>query len=148
MSIEESAEVSSLMQDVFMKYQGPVTSDEGKQTFLSEFSRLQIEDRIRDGDLFLISLYKEEIVGMIAVRDSSHIFGLFVRPDHHNTGIATLLWKKALEICLNENNERRFTVNSSEYAVSVYTKWGFTETNGKQEKKGIEYIPMELCVAS
>jgi predicted GNAT family N-acyltransferase len=71
-----------------------------------------------------------------------------VRPAHHKKGIATLLWKKALEICLKKSKKRKFSVNSSEYAFSVYKIWGFKRTNGKKIKNGIEYIPMDMYLGS
>jgi predicted GNAT family N-acyltransferase len=148
MYLDESPHVSDLMQDVFMAFQGPTTSEEGRSTFLSEFSHEQVENRFRKGNLFIVAHCDEKIVGVIAVRDSSHIFGLFVSPNYQGQKIASKLWHKAFEQCKKENKDNVYTVNASEYAIPVYKKWGFEVKDVRQERKGIEYIPMELCVGS
>jgi hypothetical protein len=58
MVLEETVEVASLMQDVFLQYQGPDFSEEGKEIFLSEFSHQKIEERFKSGELFLVALYQ------------------------------------------------------------------------------------------
>lgn len=141
---KESALVSNLMQSVFTTFQGPTTSEEGRHTFASEFSSERVLSRYNGGDLFLVALHEGKIVGMIAVRDSSHIFGLFVSPNYQCQGVATNLWYKAVEVCQKQCPNSTFTVNASEYALLIYQKWGFRKKGAKQERKGIEFIPMEL----
>ena len=98
--------------------------------------------------LFLVAHRDEKIVGMIAVRDSSHIFGLFVSPKYQGQNIASKLWCEAIKTTKNKNKDNVYTVNASEYALPVYTKWGFQIADVKQKRNGIEFIPLKLCIKS
>ncbi len=59
--------------------------------------------------------------GMIALRDGSHLYHLFVRADAHRQGIARALWEHAMVL----SGHSTFTVNSSLFAVPVYERLGF-----------------------
>lgn len=81
----------------------------------------------------------DEIVGYIAMKESSHLYHLFVSETHQGKGIAYKLWKHVGENCSAE----KYTVRSSLYAVPVYKKWGFVETDSIKEKDGIRFQAME-----
>lgn len=80
-----------------------------------------------------------EVVGYIAMKESSHLYHLFVSETHQGKGIAHKLWKHVGENCSAE----KYTVRSSLYAVPVYKKWGFVETDAIKEKDGIRFQAME-----
>ena len=54
-------------------------------------------------------------------------------------GIGKQLWEYLKE---NSSNDE-FTVNSSPFAVPVYHKLGFVDTNTEQLTDGIRYTPMK-----
>jgi GNAT superfamily N-acetyltransferase len=81
----------------------------------------------------------DEIVGYIAMKESSHLYHLFVSEVYQGNGIANRLWKHICERCSVE----KYTVRSSLYAVPVYKKWGFVETDSIKEKDGIRFQAME-----
>ena len=76
--------------------------------------------------------------GFIALRDESHVYHLFVEPDVHRQGIARSLWMHAK----SSSSHKRFTVNSSLFAVAVYERLGFVATEGPQTKNGLAFVPM------
>lgn len=76
--------------------------------------------------------------GFIALRDESHVYHLFVRTDLHRQGVARALWEYA-KSC---SSHRRFTVNSSLFAVAVYERFGFVATDIPQTKNGLAFVPM------
>jgi GNAT superfamily N-acetyltransferase len=82
------------------------------------------------------------LCGMIALRDGSHVQHLFVRDDTRGRGIARQLWEHALRL----HGDRAYTVNSSETAVPVYTRFGFIGSGPAQTANGVRFVPMQRQV--
>lgn len=85
-----------------------------------------------------------ELVGVVGVRDDSHLFHLFVAEGFHHRGLAARLWEVARSAARVAGNPGRFTVNASLYAVAVYERFGFRATGPEMRKDGVAYVPMEL----
>lgn len=96
---------------------------------------------------YLVSEDAEKLTGIIALRNASHIYHLFVDPAYHRQGIATALWTRAKEAALAMGNKKEFAVRSSEYAVPVYQRFGFRATGRREEKNGIIFVPMRLMLS-
>lgn len=79
------------------------------------------------------------LCGVIALRDHSHLYHLFVRTDAHRQGFARQLWEHAR----SRSSSCAFTVNSSLPAIPVYERFGFVATSAPQSKNGLSYVPME-----
>lgn len=78
------------------------------------------------------------ICGLIAVRDLTHVFHLFVHADAHGRGVARSLW----EHVRGRSVATTFTVNASTFAVPVYERLGFVATSGPQAASGFVFVPM------
>jgi GNAT superfamily N-acetyltransferase len=85
------------------------------------------------------------LAGFIAVRNTTHIFHMFVAQAHHGKGIARKLWEVARAA---SGNTGPFTVNASTYALPVYEAFGFVPTMPLQTTNGISYTPMALLVGA
>jgi GNAT superfamily N-acetyltransferase len=83
------------------------------------------------------------IVGMLDVRDHSHVCLFFVERDVRGTGVGRALLQAAIEGA-SQTGERRstITVNSSTWAVKVYERLGFDATGPVSEQNGIRFVPM------
>ncbi|MCR2033559.1 GNAT family N-acetyltransferase [Anaerofustis stercorihominis] len=133
-SIKESELLSALdlVWKVFLKYEAPSYSKEGIEEFKSflrnkeEISRLKIYGYFEDKD----------VIGVIAIREN-HICLFFVDDKYHRKGIGRKLFNYVRCIVSED-----ITVNSSPYAVKVYHKLGFTDTDKEQTTNGIIYTPM------
>lgn len=79
------------------------------------------------------------LLGVIALRESSHLYHLFVRADAHGQGIARSLWERAK----SESGSNSFMVNSSLPAIPVYERFGFVATDSAQSKNGLVFVPMK-----
>ncbi len=130
---EEIGDALDLVRSVFMEYEAPDYSREG----IDEF-----EETLKD-ETFLSRLewhgaYAEDkLAGVIAMRDEGrHIALFFVKGDFQGQGIGRVLFE--------EVRKEGMTVNSSPYAVQIYRKLGFEETDGMQEVNGIRFLPMKL----
>lgn len=84
------------------------------------------------------------LAGVIAVRDTTHIYHLFVMPEFHRKGVAAKLWERAKANALASGNKEGFSVRSSEFAVPVYERFGFCVIGSRAEKGGIAFVPMKL----
>ena len=118
---------------MFLEYEAPDYTQEG----IDEFYK-SIHD---ENYLAMLSLYgafsSEGLVGVIATRNSGkHIALFFVDGKYHRQGIGKQLFQAV--------QTDKMTVNSSPYAVPVYSKFGFKSVNTEQVVNGIRFTPMEL----
>ena len=137
LTASETQTALDLVCKVFQEYEAPDYSKEG----VEEFYR-SIHD---DNYLAMLSLYgafvSEKLVGVIATRsEGTHIALFFVDGEYHRNGIG----KKLFQTVLSQCSSNRMTVNSSPYAVPVYHKLGFTDTDTEQVINGLRFTPMEF----
>ncbi len=129
-------EAIGLIWETFLKFEAPDYSPEGVKSF-QKF--IENKDIILENEFF--SAYDNgELKGVIATRnDRKHICCFFVKEQFQRQGIGRKLW----EYIKNNSPHNIITVNSSPYAVPVYHKLGFTDTDTEQLKDGIRYTPMK-----
>lgn len=87
-----------------------------------------------------------ELAGVVAMRDNTHLFHLFVPRALHRRGLARQLWLAARDASLAKDDLTAFTVNSSLYALPFYASLGFVATAPKVEEGGIAYVPMRMAL--
>lgn len=123
----------NLVWKVFMEYEAPDYAQEG----IDEFYR-SIHDESYVSMLCIYGAFSsEKLVGVIATRNGGkHIALFFVDGKHHRQGIGRRLFQMV--------QTNKMTVNSSPYAVAVYHKLGFRDTDAEQVVNGLRFIPMEL----
>ena len=113
--------------------------------FLLSISPQAIADNIRNVDFsHFVATMDEAIVGVIAIRDNSHIHHLFVASAYHRRGIATALWQRARTEAIAAGNKGGFSVRTSEFALPVYERFGFRVIGAREIKNGIAFVPMHL----
>lgn len=93
---------------------------------------------------YLLAFEGAALAGFIALRDSSHIFHLFVSRPHQRRGLARHLWHRARDDAMFDVAPRVFTVNSSINAVPVYQAFGFVSAGSVAKVHGISFRPMRL----
>ena len=130
-----------------MKFEADIYTDEGIQNF---------EDFITDTTLhrmFLMGVYqmfvaldRKQIVGMLTLRNNSHISLLFVDEKYHRRGIGRALIEYLREYLLSEAGISKVTVNAAPYGVAFYHKLGFQDLRPEEERDGIRYTPMEFVL--
>jgi GNAT superfamily N-acetyltransferase len=91
---------------------------------------------------YLLAYSDSQLAGFIAIRDSSHLFHLFVERSHQRQGIARRLWERALRQLCAPGSDGNLTVNSSLSAVPVYQAFGFVPAGSIQKMHGISFLPM------
>ena len=134
-----------LVNDMSSEFVAVGYSEQGRNTFESYLkTKLQeVTADVNAGHKKMWAYYQgDEILGVIAVQNASHISLLFVAKSHHKKGIAKRLLHFALEEITKDAAITQITVNSSPYAVEAYGHLGFVKTTEQQEKDGIRFIPM------
>lgn len=81
--------------------------------------------------------------GVILMRDTTHLYHLFVRRDRQGHGVGRRLWQAMTGAGGSADTARtRFTVNSTPSAVEVYRRMGFEPSARMQHSDGISFLPM------
>jgi predicted GNAT family N-acyltransferase len=99
----------------------------------------------KSSDQFLmVADYQNQIVGMLAIKNMSHIVLLFVDSAFQKQGIGKSLIQVALKICQDKNPDLEFiTVSSSPNSLSFYKSFGFDVEAEEVNKNGMRFIPMK-----
>jgi GNAT superfamily N-acetyltransferase len=142
---DEIGEAHDLVSSVFDEFVAPLFSDEGIHEFHSFIEPSKLRERLSSKSFILVAEANVKMVGVIGVRDWSHVFLLFVKSDHQRKGIARLLLLETLKRCKNvKPDPEKITVNSSPNAVEAYRRMGFIQTSEEQLTHGIRYVSMVL----
>lgn len=129
------AEAMQLVWQVFLEFEAPDYSEAGIKTFQTFINNY---DSVRELDIYA-AYENDRLLGVIAVRFQSHISLFFVPKEFQKQGIGRRLFEYVLNLC----HEKKMTVNSSPYAVLVYRRLGFVDTDTEALEDGIRYTPME-----
>jgi ribosomal protein S18 acetylase RimI-like enzyme len=131
----------------FLQFEADVYSPEGVKHF---------QDFITDTTLhrmFIMGAYQMfvavdqgKIVGMITLRNSTHISLLFVDEQYHRRGIGRALIECLTHYLATEMGVSYVTVNAAPYGVDFYHKLGFQDISPEEEKDGIIYTPMKFVL--
>jgi len=101
-----------------------------------------IEDPAR---LYLVAKSPEGLLGFISLKERKRISQFFVHPACQRQGIGSALWKAALAESLASQGAD-LTVDSSQYAVNIYRRFGFSPEGPATQAGGVVYIPMRRRV--
>lgn len=135
LSPENLPEALELVWKVFSEYEAPDYSEEGIREFYNSIHDEKYLSQLRMYGAF----DGARLVGVIAVRGGgTHIALFFVDGKYHRRGIGKALFQTMLKRCPAE----RMTVNSSPYAVPIYRRLGFSETDHEQTISGLRFTPM------
>lgn len=135
LSPEELPEALELVWKVFCEFEAPDYTEEGIAEFHSSIHDEKYLSQLRSYGAFADG----QLVGVISSRSAgTHIALFFVDGNYHRRGIGKALFRTVLENCPAE----RLTVNSSPYAVPVYRRLGFAETDSEQTVCGLRFTPM------
>ena len=143
----EWQEAMELAWRTFLRFEADVYTPEGVKNFENFITDSTLHRMFIMGTYQLfVALRQKKVVGMITLRDSSHISLLFVDEVYHRRGIGRALIKYLTDYLLAEVGTYRVTVNASPYGVGFYHKMGFRDLGPEETKDGIIYTPMEFIL--
>jgi ribosomal protein S18 acetylase RimI-like enzyme len=113
--------------------------DEIPEWFKATITESAFSDRFNDPEIFnFVAELDGSIVGYISIKSGFHLYHLFVSSGFHNQGIARSLWQH----CVAQLNIEQCIVRSSDFAIPVYSKFGFNIAGEREVKDGIAFQPM------
>lgn len=143
----EWEEAMALSYRTFLEFDAADFSEEGIKHF-----RLFISDnnlkRVFEAGFFHVigAYYKQQLVGVIALKESQHISLLFVDGRFHRIGIGKSLVMAVKEYAGTKLHAKELTVNSSPYAKDFYHKLGFIDTDDEKKQDGVIFTPMKCVI--
>lgn len=145
LTVNEWDEAMGLAWKTFLEFEGDVYSPEGIRNF---------EDFITDSALkrmFIMGAYQMmgafqngKMIGMISLRNKTHISLLFVDKHYHRKGIGRKLIDALARYVIWEEGQEKLTVNASPYGVGFYHRLGFVDLSPEVSQNGITFTPMIL----
>lgn len=140
-------EAMRLAWDTFVLYEAPEYSKEGIQNFKNFVKDPILKTLFLDGKYKAMGAFDNDfLIGIIGVRNETHISLLFVDSEYHHKGVASKLLKRMFSFVKKEYGKNCMTVNSSPYAVGFYHKLGFVDTDRELLTDGIRYTPMKISI--
>ncbi len=132
---------------VFMQFEAKDYPPEGIESFQDFITDSVLYRMFLMGEYQLFAAYdNERMIGMISLRNETHISLLFVDSRYHRRGIGRLLIQYVSDYVFREEGRDFITVNAAPYAVEFYHRVGFADTDVKQYNDGIWYTPMKKSV--
>lgn len=141
---DEWDDAMALAWRTFMRFEANDYSTEGIKSF---------QDFITDTTLyrmFVMGAYQlfcafegKKLIGLISLRNETHISLLFVDASYHKKGVGRALIDYVARYVLLEEGFYKLTVNAAPYAVGFYHKLGFYDIGQEMTNDGIRYTPME-----
>lgn len=137
-------EAMKLAWRTFLKFEAPDYTKEGIESFREFINDRSLLRMFNAGEYILYGAYlKDELAGMISIREQTHISLLFVDEIHHRKGIGRCLINAAKEM-EEDMGYDLLTVNAAPYAIGFYHRLGFVDTDIARVKEGITYTSMQL----
>ena len=132
---------------VFMQFEACDYPPEGIESFQDFITDSILYRMFLMGEYQLFAAYDNgRMVGMISLRNETHISLLFVDEKYHKRGIGRQLIQYVGNYVLCEEGHDFVTVNAAPYAVEFYHRVGFVDTDARQFNDGIWYTPMKKTI--
>ncbi|TAK00947.1 MAG: GNAT family N-acetyltransferase [Candidatus Manganitrophaceae bacterium] len=142
-TLDDAPAISALVRALTQEFIAPELAEEAAKRLLESMNAVSIRAYIRAGYRYHVAEAEGEIVGLIGVKESRHLYHLFVSRSFQRRGWARQLWETAKAASLADGNPGRFTVHSSLGAVGFYEKLGFVKESEAVHKAGVVYVPMK-----
>jgi GNAT superfamily N-acetyltransferase len=138
-TVDDAERISELIVTLGSKYITPGFSAEGRRRFLSDHTQVSITSRIMGEYQYHVAESEDELVGVVGMRNPSHLYHLFVDDRYQRQGLGRRLWEHAKTAA---GNPALVTVNSSLNAVAVYEHLGFVVAGPTRNVYEVLFVPM------
>lgn len=141
---DEWDDAMALAWRTFMRFEANDYSTQGVRSFQEFITDTTLYRMFVMGAYQLFCAFDgKRLVGMISLRNETHISLLFVDALYHKKGVGRALIDYVGKYVLLEEGFHKLTVNAAPYAVGFYHKLGFQDTDIEKTNDGIRYTPME-----
>ncbi|CAN7174505.1 GNAT family N-acetyltransferase [Pseudoduganella sp. LjRoot289] len=138
---EDAVAISALINDL-MPFMTLAPDGAGAEQFILSMSQGAVERYAIGAEYqYWTGWVDGDLAGVVALRNGTHLYHLFVARRFHGQGLARQLWRTARAAASGP----AMTVNASLCALPVYEHFGFVATGARVEEHGIAYVPMRLA---
>jgi len=138
---------ASDMSALILSFQAELLLDpmgHGAEEFLASVSAEAVRRYLTSSRYhFIVAHEAERLIGVVGMKNVSHLFYLFVDRAHQRRGLGRELWGIAKAKTRGIGYHGSFTVNASLNAVPAYAKLGFREVGPKIQMHGVAFVPMQ-----
>ncbi len=122
-------------------------TDDGWELFQRLFSEDCQRELLRSKQYyFFVAELNKQLIGMLALKNASHVFQFFISTAWQKKGVGKTLWKHYLQAIktgkMSKNDFDKITVNASDFGRDFYLKLGFEIAGKRQMKKGVYFNPL------
>jgi GNAT superfamily N-acetyltransferase len=128
---DDAAAIARLLRRVAARWLWPDQPAAAIPVILRNMTAPAVRKAMVEGRRYHTAWRNDHLVGVLAMRDDSHVFHLFIATRWQGRGVGRRLWQRAMADAVRRAGTRRFTVNSSRVAVPAYRRLGFVETSGE-----------------
>lgn len=144
---DEWEEAMGLAWKTFLEFEGDDYSPEGIRSFEDFITNSGLKRMFVMGTYQVMAAYSDgRMVGVISLRNETHISLLFVDGHYHRRGIGRALILTLAGYVKAEIGLKRLTVNASPYGVGFYHRLGFQDLGPEKQQDGIIFTPMFLNI--
>lgn len=145
---EDWEDAMGLAWKTFLEFEAKDYTQEGIRSFEDFISDTGLKRMFLSGGYqMMVACSGGRLVGMVTLRDETHISLLFVEKSCHRRGIGRALIREMADYAKKKSGARRLTVNASPYGVVFYHRIGFKDVGPELHREGIIYTPMEYVLA-
>ncbi|MCM1135725.1 MAG: GNAT family N-acetyltransferase [Clostridium sp.] len=145
---DEWEEAMGLAWKTFLEFEAGDYTPEGVRSFEDFITDSELKRMFLSGEYRMLAAYCcGKMVGMITLRNETHISLLFVDKNYHRHGVGRALIQRMADYVRHKAGGRRMTVNASPYGVAFYHRIGFKDLGSEREQDGIIYTPMEYIIS-
>lgn len=128
----------------FQQIASQVSSEEGANAFRDGLTSTQLYIEFLQGRYPVFCAYQgKKIVGVLALKNRTHISLLFVRKEFQGRGIGTRLLEECRAYC-GKQGIFDLTVNAIATGIPFYLAHGFTAFEEERQEQGLRFTPMIL----
>lgn len=142
--LQDADAIAALVRDLGQSFVNPGEECLAKEFWASvnaDAERAYISDPARR---VIVATEGDCLAGVIALRDETHVFHLFVDRRFQNQGLGTRLWKALLAALNPAPDCSNITVNAALGARTFYRKLGFVDAGPPMSKHGVTTVPMRF----
>jgi len=131
---------AAMVRRAFALQVAPGLPPEGEATFRAIADARALEERLATGSRAWVAVAEDGRVVGYAEREGTHLYLLFVHPEHQRRGIA----RRLLAAAVAGIPGATVTVHATAYALPAYTRLGFRVTGPAFTRGGLTATPMAL----
>lgn len=143
-TLDDAPAISVLVRPLTQAFVAHEFTEEAATRLLESMEVASIRKHIASGYRYHVAEEDGKIVGVVAIKENSHLYHLFVSKDLQGRGLARQLWEAAKGASLAAGNRGQFIVHASLGAVGLYERFGFVKESESVERSGVVYVPMKL----